>query len=364
MANVTYIFTSGRMSKINNRDYSEDFFYGCRHLINKGFNVNIIEFNNINKFLKKFEYYLSKFFSLPLYFFSIFSLKNIKLIKNSNNVIMISESTGFATLPLLILLKKKYKIKTHLFAMGLYSKKINYKALEKAHYVLINLLEKFVDKIYFLGSEEYKIAISRNYSKSNKYFFKPFCIDDKFWISNKNSDKRKKYILFIGNDSNRDFELLEKIVKSIPNQKFKLVSNNEVVLNFKYDNVSIVKGDWKESLISDSDLRKVYELANLVILPLKESNQPSGQSVSLQAMAAGIPVAITRTKGFWEKEKYYHNENIFFLEPSNLDEWLNLIQNVIKDQKLLDKLALNSKQLILENYSIDKLNTFLIKELE
>ena len=248
--------------------------------------------------------------------------------------------------------------------MGLYSKKINYKALEKAHYVLINLLEKFVDKIYFLGSEEYKIAISRNYSKSNKYFFKPFCIDDKFWISNKNSDKRKKYILFIGNDSNRDFELLEKIVKSIPNQKFKLVSNNEVVLNFKYDNVSIVKGDWKESLISDSDLRKVYELANLVILPLKESNQPSGQSVSLQAMAAGIPVAITRTKGFWEKEKYYHNENIFFLEPSNLDEWLNLIQNVIKDQKLLDKLALNSKQLILENYSIDKLNTFLIKELE
>ena len=109
MANVTYIFTSGRMSKINNRDYSEDFFYGCRHLINKGFNVNIIEFNNINKFLKKFEYYLSKFFSLPLYFFSIFSLKNIKLIKNSNNVIMISESTGFATLPLLILLKKNIK---------------------------------------------------------------------------------------------------------------------------------------------------------------------------------------------------------------------------------------------------------------
>ena len=37
----------------------------------------------------------------------------------------------------------------------------------------------------------------------------------------------------------------------------------------------------------------------------KRKFQPSGQSVALQSMSLGIPVMITETKGFWQKEVYF-----------------------------------------------------------
>ena len=46
MSNITYIFTSGRADKLNDKNYADDFFYGLRHL-NKKFNVEIIEFKKI-----------------------------------------------------------------------------------------------------------------------------------------------------------------------------------------------------------------------------------------------------------------------------------------------------------------------------
>ena len=40
----------------------------------------------------------------------------------------------------------------------------------------------------------------------------------------------------------------------------------------------------------------------MTIIPLKNSIQPSGQSVALQSMACGTPVVITETFGFWDKK--------------------------------------------------------------
>ena len=81
-------------------------FYGLRYL-NKKFNVEIIEFKKKSKLLINIEHILSKAFSLPFYIFSLISLENIKKIKNSDKLILISESTAFAVLPILLFLKRK-----------------------------------------------------------------------------------------------------------------------------------------------------------------------------------------------------------------------------------------------------------------
>ena len=45
-------------------------------------------------------------------------------------------------------------------------------------------------------------------------------------------------------------------------------------------------------------IRELYQDA-FAIIPLKDVFQPSGYSVTLQAMACGKPVVLTKTKGLW-----------------------------------------------------------------
>jgi glycosyltransferase involved in cell wall biosynthesis len=78
---------------------------------------------------------------------------------------------------------------------------------------------------------------------------------------------------------------------------------------------------------------KFYDKAKLTFIPLKESLQPSGQSVTLQSMARGVPVMITNASGFWDRLNYEHNKNILFIEENNAENWALNIKNFSKDQK-------------------------------
>jgi len=95
MNKITYIFSGGRINKVGNSEYAQEFFYGYSYLKDRYSNVSIIEFNNNVSILKKFEYVISKLFSLPLYIFSIISKKNLQSIRETNNLILVSESAGF-----------------------------------------------------------------------------------------------------------------------------------------------------------------------------------------------------------------------------------------------------------------------------
>ena len=61
-------------------------------------------------------------------------------------------------------------------------------------------------------------------------------------------------------------------------------------------------------------MRELYDRSRIVILPLINSFQPSGQSVTLQSLSMGLPTLITKTKGFGTTKnskimKYYFLEN-------------------------------------------------------
>jgi hypothetical protein len=81
---------------------------------------------------------------------------------------------------------------------------------------------------------------------------------------------------------------------------FTFVTDNELILesNEIPNNVKIINGSWHDELLTDQELRRIYTEAKITILPLKESYQPSGQSVTLQSICAGTPVLISDTKGF------------------------------------------------------------------
>lgn len=368
MKNITYIFSGGRKENfLNNQIQGKEFYYGVDYFELSKANIEIIEFNdNLSKFGKIFYFFdriMNKFLSLPFYTSKLTTFNNLKIFLKTDKLFLINESVGCSTIFLILFTKIFKKIEITLFVMGLYSKNIGYKKLSNLHYFFIKLIIFFIDNVLFLGEEELKKAKKIHKNNMEKLKFFPFCIDTNFWT---NEDSRllqnNENIIFVGNDSNRDFKLFVNIVKKLPNIKFIVVSSSEIFNNINLPNVTILKGFWGNKNITDIELKKLYLNSKLSIIPLIETTQPSGQSVALQSMSLGLPVMITKTEGFWHKELFTNNENIFFIESSDSNVWTKKILNVFHNEFLLNTVSSNAKKTVIENYKMDNLYQ-LLKEI-
>lgn len=124
----------------------------------------------------------------------------------------------------------------------------------------------------------------------------PFGIDTEFWTPD-SAVAREGSVLSVGNDGRRDFETLVSAVRNI-RCPVRIVTSRPLPEGMPA-NVTVIRGNWHEQALSDAELRDLYRRASCVVVPLTESYQPSGQSVTLQAMACGCPVVLTRTRGLW-----------------------------------------------------------------
>ena len=70
-------------------------------------------------------------------------------------------------------------------------------------------------------------------------------------------------------------------------------------------------------------------------------------------MALKLPVLISETSGFWDKDIFKHNENILFLN-NNIDEWSNAINSLLLDKNKINLISNNAYELISEEYNLDK----------
>ena len=137
-------------------------------------------------------------------------------------------------------------------------------------------------------------------------FFLSFCIDSAFWKSKEEykSSTRKK-ILFIGNDGNREFQKAIEIAKIMQDKEFLFVTSDEEINNLEMENVEVISGNWNKSLLTDTEVRDIYEQSKVTILPLKNTLQLSGQSVTLQFRCPSrVPVIISNTIGFWDSDRF------------------------------------------------------------
>lgn len=365
MKKVIYIFKGGRKSKLEeNNIESVEFFYGYTFLKEKGYDVEIIEFDsNINKknvFLKFIDKLFNKFFSLPMYSSKLFSLNNLKKLYNSTDIFLINEGVGFSTLFMMLIIKNK-KRTINLFVMGLFSKKLRYKHLRFIHLFFISLLLRFVDNILFLGKPEMEEAKKLLPKFSHKFIYLPWCIDVKYWKNNSKIKLEKKdNILFVGNDGNRDQDLLIEIVKSLPKYNFIFVTKLQKLLQFSSRNLKVYEGMWGQNYLTDKNLKSIYEQSRISIIPLKDTFQPSGQSVALQSISMEVPVLISDTKGFWDREILKNNEDLIFVK-NDLSVWTKKLENTFNDVETLDALSKNSKKTITKNFSIDRFNKMIMK---
>lgn len=160
-----------------------------------------------------------------------------------------------------------------------------------------------------------------------------FGVDETFWTMPAAPTSRGG-VLAVGNDGRRDYSTLVEAARLLPDIPFAVVTRLPTLDDLP-TNVRWRRGDWKENAVSDGGLRELYQTAASVVVPLKESIQPSGQSVAMQAMMCGAPVVITKTSGWWGSDVIRDGREVALVGPGNVEELAAAIQETMSTSGVL-----------------------------
>ena len=349
--NILFVFNSGRKQRIDsNKLFPNDFFYYYFHIKNLSNQTDLIEISEephssiIRTFIGIFEKFFIKFMQLPFYGSKLLTFKNLKKIVYSKTLIFTNETIGYSFLFIPFIFRKKNTI---IFNMGLLN---NYRKNKAYDFIIFLYLKKYKKHI-FLSESEYNLA-KNNFKKfSSKFYYLPFTVDENFW-STTNTKRKKEYILFVGSDKNRDYELLVNISKELKNLNFKFVTSRLKKVELP-NNVELIDSDWRTSKFSDLELKKVYEDAALSIIPTKYTTQPSGQSVLLQSINMGVPVMISYFDNFWGKKYFSDKKDIIFITKKN--HWVNEINSYLEQTSILDEISRNALKKVKLDFNQNKI---------
>ncbi len=362
MKNITYIFSGPRKDRYLKKNVeAKEFYYGLFSFLNNENNIDIVEFSKSNNLTGKLfglvDKILARILSLPFYMSHVVNINNYKIIKKTDHLFLINENVGCSVLPILLFLSRNKKPKISMFVMGLYSKEQRIPILKKIHYLIVKILVSNVDHVLFLGKGELNKAKSIHPKFEKKFIYFPFSVDTDFWKSKQKFDlHRNNKIIFVGNDGNRNVNLLIKIAEKLPEIDFIFVSKINELEEIDLPNVKVLSGSWGDEKITDTKLKSLYLESRLTIIPLKKTSQPSGQSVALQSMSLGIPVIISKTEGFWDSQAFVDNIHIFLETENTEDSWVEKISNIFTDIDLLEKISENAQENVDANFNLSKFN--------
>lgn len=176
-----------------------------------------------------------------------------------------------------------------------------------------------------------------------------FGVDTKFWQPNPAT--ARDIVLAIGNDGRRDFATLVAAAKSIA-LPVHIVTKMPLPSPLPA-NVTHHQGSWHGAELSDAQIRELYQRAKVVVVPLHPSGQPSGQSVTLQAMACGCPVVLTETEGIWSREQLEDGRNVILVRPGDRAQLASCINKVAGDAEMAERLAQAGRARVAGHGNID-----------
>ena len=186
MNKITYVFKEGRVSRLSDESvFPKEFFYSFFDLNKKPINdCSIIELSKSGNLISNFIFKLiRKILKVPMYTEKILTYKNLKIFYHSTHIINTNQNIGYSTLPVIFFLKLFRNISISTFIMGF----SDFDLEKKSKKILNSLLIKVSDNLIFLGEGEYKAAINKYKSYSDRFHLLPFCVDTEFWNNPKSN---------------------------------------------------------------------------------------------------------------------------------------------------------------------------------
>jgi len=183
----------------------------------------------------------------------------------------------------------------------------------------------------------------------------PFGVDTSFWVPIEAGvgTPTENYILSIGNDSHRDYQTLLDAWK--PNYPMlRIVTGQDIATTSP--NVEIFRGDWHKQILTDEHIRTLMQRARFIILPIKNTIQPSGQSVCLQAMACGKAVIITDFPGLWNRELLRNGETCIIAGLPGIRPGIqDAVEQLLADRLLTTAIGTNARKIVESDLNVKKM---------
>lgn len=327
-APVCFLFKSGRAERLSAAGrFPTDFFYGYAELSRRGAEVCLLDEIEIARLAKGPGEIVARWLDrvirrlVPRLPFSLDSLWRLaaprvrRRLAESRVLVATTQTFGLC----LGLLKR----------LGLIKARIVFIVMGAIPLDLPPRLQRFV--AWLLADCEIA-ALSRNeiaylrrhLPASTAIDYLPFGVDTGFWypaaaqpcetaIANDGP-----FVLSIGNDLNRDFTtLVQAWQPHFP--RLLIVTRLPVRVPPDMVNVTVVSGDWRRQLLSDDEIRRLFRACVAVVIPLRETIQPAGQSACLQAMACGKAVVLSAIRGLWDEACLRDGETCLLVPPGDPD---------------------------------------------
>jgi glycosyltransferase involved in cell wall biosynthesis len=352
---ICFIFKAGRATKNEkNKAFPTEFFYGYCELKKRGYNVSYLEDIEIGMAwpLCAWARWIHKL--TPVLFHLPFGVAlncvfsgGFRELNRYDICIATTNTNGLA----LALLKAVGVLKPKLYfiTMGLVSQTLSSVVVQAYRFVLTHC------RLISLSKEETRF-LNRKLNRKDIHHV-PFGVDVKFWSSS-NGSHATNYVLAIGNDMARDWMTLVRAWRpDFP--VLKIVTNLPVPRH--PSNVEVISGDWRLKTLTDEAVRDLYRGARFVVVPLRETVQPSGQSVCLQAMACGKAVIISDIKGIWDRNLMRDGETALTTPPGNATALAEKVGHLLSDRALADRLGVLGRSVVEKHMNADTMAEELLK---
>jgi glycosyltransferase involved in cell wall biosynthesis len=357
---VVYYDKGGRNSRYSlflNGKAPSDFFYGSTGLYQHGYTVTNLSCTTTYNFLLKPFWLLDKL-SSRLFGITLrpaIALQDLHILWRSDIIISFvdSFSLSIAILSLFRLFKNQKVI-------GVFHRlsDLDSSAASPIRLLLRNLLKLLLnslDLVFFMGEPD-KVAATKLYKlHPAKTHTLNFGVDTSFWhpVSSKSyGTSDLPYFFSIGQDPNRDFKTLIDAKSPIP---IKIHTSHNLKSFTLPEHILVTSGSYHSSSLSDVEVRSLYQSAVAVVVPLYDVVQPSGCSVTLQAMACGIPVILTKTRGLWAPDILIHLYNIILVDPCQPSQITFYLHCLYHNVSLRQRLSYAARQTVLNHFSADLL---------
>jgi glycosyltransferase involved in cell wall biosynthesis len=177
----------------------------------------------------------------------------------------------------------------------------------------------------------------------------PFGVDAGFWAPG--DVKPAREVLAIGNDGHRDWETLVAASPHI-SAPIRVFTRHAPPATLP-PNVTWEPADWYSQVLSDEEVRDLYRRAAVVVVPTKDVPQPSGQSVTLQAMASARPVVLSRTRGLWAPAGLRDGDNLVLVPPGDPSELAKSVRLLLDDRARAEAIGKSARESVLADATID-----------
>ncbi|MEM6496518.1 MAG: glycosyltransferase family 4 protein [Pseudomonadota bacterium] len=344
---LLYLFKNGRRVRLaEHSDSPSEFFYGAPELQQSGVEV---------KFLEETDFGLGRranvgweaLSRLTQLLFGVHAYSAYRFHRGKNEyefgdaIVSVNNAYGVA----LSCLRYLSLCRAHVvfIAMGLLPPRVT--LLKKWFYNLI-LSRSLIATISRSEQEQ----LSRLLPACQVHYI-PFGVDKTFWCPGEPPKVTEHYILSVGNDPHRDYAcLMDAWQSELP--MLRIITRLDVSVG-THENVEVVSGDWRSQLLTDQELREIVRGSLFVVLPIRETMQPSGQSACLQAMACGKAVVLSDTSGIWDRTIMKDGENCLLVQPGNPQALRNAVQRLIDEPELARSIGQQARVTVENHFNTD-----------